>query len=123
MADQLLGKAYIRVDGTLYDTLSGASISNITGITRDAVVGSRVLGFTEKVAVPTIDCDMPHNPTTSVLALGSVTDATITFECDNGTVYVLNDAWCSNPGKPTADGGKLAGVQFMAITADEQLGG
>jgi hypothetical protein len=119
---QLLGKAYIRVDGTLYDTLSGAKISNVAGIERDAVTGSRVLGFVEKVAVPTIDCDMPLDGSLSVLDLMSITDATITFECDNGTVYVLNDAWCSKGGEPTADGsGKLAGVQFQSLTGDEQL--
>jgi hypothetical protein len=122
MAGQLLGKAYVRVDGTLYETLSGAKISNVTGIERDGVTGTSVLGFVEKVVIPTLDCDMPATSDLSVEDLGAITDSTITFECDNGPVYILSNAWNAKAGTPTADGsGKIEGVQFMAITGNVQM--
>ncbi|HVJ53451.1 MAG TPA: phage tail tube protein [Aliidongia sp.] len=120
MAQQRTGRAFVRANGTLYETLDGAKLSNIAGIERSAVTGAAVFGFTEKTAIPTIDCDFAHGPGVSVATLIAMTDVTITFECDSGVTFVLGDAWCSKGGDLAADGSAKLTVQFMALTCQEQ---
>jgi hypothetical protein len=117
---QYTGRAYIRADGTLYETLAGAKLTNPFGIERQAVVGADVFGFTEKVVVPTVDCDFAHGPGVSIGVLGAMTDVTVTFECDSGVVFVLSNAWCAKAGDLTADENAKLTVQFQAKSCTEQ---
>jgi hypothetical protein len=118
MANQVTGKAYIRVDGALLRSKDDAKL-NIGGQTRSAVVGNDVHGYTEETTPPELECSISHMADTRLETLRNITDATITFESDTGPVYVLRHAWLVDPPALTAKGGEVA-LKFQAITCEEQ---
>ena len=105
---QRLGKAYIKTNGELLETMPGASI-DIGGVERKPVVGdSTVLGYAENVKESMIECEVAVGPGTSLTKLGAIKDATVTFECDTGQTYVVRDAFVTETIKATAaEGGKV----------------
>lgn len=113
---QLTGRVHIRVDGELLATQEGSKLNNPTGTEREAVVGNKVHGYIEKTVVPGVECTLSHSRALSVTRIGAITDATLTFECDTGVVYILSHAWTASVA--SLEGSKLA-VKFEAESCEE----
>lgn len=116
---QRTGRAFIYIDGTLQETMKGATLDGIIGLERDDVTGSAVYGFAEEAKAATLTCSFAHGPDLSVEAIGAITDDAITFQCDSGPIFNLEGAfYCSS--KLDVDGHKLD-VVFKAPICEEQL--
>ncbi len=113
--NKITGKAKIRVDGQTYKTLDGATITP-GGVSREAVVGDEVHGFKESIKEPTLQCKLAHTATTNLIALGKIDNATVEFETDTGVIFIMREAWTSEP--PSMSGGEVD-LSMAAMTADE----
>ena len=116
--NQVTGLVYIYVDGKLLKSKEGAKLTNITGVSRAAVTGHRVYGFSQKVEVPTVECKLADTADLSLAELGAISDSTVTFETDTGKRYILRNAWCSNAIDLTGGEGDVD-VTFMAMACEE----
>lgn len=106
MSNRVMGKAQIKADGQLLDTLPGATL-DIGGETRTTVVGAnRVLGFTGAVAQSKLECEIAVKAQTSLAAIGRWEDLTVTFEADTGQTWVISHGWVTNPPTTTDNDGK-----------------
>lgn len=116
---QRLGKAYIKVDGELLETMPGAKI-DIGGFQRPSVDGSHtILGYAETIKPSRLECEIAIGASTSLAKFRDITDATVTFECDTGQVYIMRNAWVSETLTATeGEGGKVPLV-FMGPPAEE----
>jgi len=104
---QLLGRAYIKVDGDTLRSNTGASL-DVGGPVRNAVVGNAVHGYAETIKEAVVECEISLAKGDVIDGLRSTTASTITFECDTGQVYVVRDAWLQDPPKMTdGEGGKI----------------
>lgn len=110
MSLKKIGKAYIKVDGKLLDSLPGAKI-DIGGVTRKTVTGSHNVGFSEENKPSKIECEIMFDASTSLRQIADISDATVTFECDTGQIYVVRNAWVSETlTLNETEGGKVAVV-------------
>ncbi len=116
---QRFGKAFIKADGKLLETMPGAKI-DLGGVTRDVVIGANAVhGYAEKIKEPMVECEISLGVDATLKDLAAITDATITFECDTGQVYVVRNAWLAEPPVLTeGEGGKVP-LKFVGITAEE----
>lgn len=119
---QRLGRAFIKWDGKLLETLPGAKI-DIGGVDRDTVTGSNaVLGYSEKTKPATLECEISLGTQTRLADFAAITNATITFECDTGQHYVMRNAWLTeSPNATEGDGGKVP-LKFASTPAQEVIG-
>ena len=106
--NQRTGKVYIQIDGVSMESMDGAKLTNYEGNERDAVSGTDVFGYLEKVAVPTIAAEFAHGPLIIMDAIAAITNSTITFQCDSGPTYALLNAWKSKGSELTGGQGKVA---------------
>lgn len=120
MSKQKFGRAFIKTDGSLLETMPGAKI-DIGGVARKEVVGSHGGGFAEEHKLATLDCEIMMGPETSLAAIGAIDDATVTFECDTGQIYVMRNAWVAEtPAATEGEGGKVP-VKFQSEPAEEVM--
>jgi hypothetical protein len=77
-----------------------------------------VHGYSELPVVPYVSGDVSTIPGTSVEDIDAVTDATITAELANGTVYVLRNAWRAERSTINTRDGQF-NVKFEGLTCDE----
>ena len=94
---QVTGRVYVALNGQRIRSKEGAKLSmggpERTAETSDAGVD----GFSEKTAVPRVECKINHTADTSLKALQDFKDGTLVFETDTGKVFTLTDAWCAKP--------------------------
>jgi hypothetical protein len=116
---QRLGKAYIKANGDLLESMPGASI-DIGGVTRKVVKGNNtILGYSEEPKESTVECEIAVGPATSLKKLAALADVTITFECDTGQTYVCKNAFLTETPKASdGDGGKVP-LKFAGMPAEE----
>lgn len=115
---QLLGRAFIKVDGALLRSNAGAKI-DLGGFVREPVIGNQVHGYAEKVKEASVECEVSLAVGDSLETTRNITDATITFECDTGQVYVVKHAFLMEPPIITeGEGGKIA-LKFAGEPAEE----
>jgi hypothetical protein len=94
---QVAGKAYITINGKRLRSKEGAKL-NTGGIEREpANSDSGVDGYTEKQAVPQVDCTINLTPDISLQEIQNFKGGTLTFETDIGKIFTLKDAWCAKP--------------------------
>jgi len=86
------GKVYIRLNGSLVESMQGATLNNPTGGKRTPVVGNDVYGWAESVVAPTIEFDIAHGPDVDTDDLWAFVDGNMTFECDSGPTYICAPA-------------------------------
>lgn len=104
---QLLGRAYVKIDGAVLRSNTGAKL-DVGGVVRSAVVGNQVHGYAESVKEATVECEISLAKGDSLEGLRNTAGATITFECDTGQTYVVRDAWLQDPPVMTeGEGGKI----------------
>ena len=111
----VLGRATIKYNGKTLLTEKGAKL-NVGGIARKDVVGDEVHGYSEEMTAPFIDCTINVTKDTDLKALQDITDATVTFEGDIGSVWVLKNAWSSTPPEITAAEGGKCPVKFTGMS-------
>lgn len=114
-----LGKAYIKTDGDLLETMPGASI-DLGGVNRKVVKGNnKILGHCEEPQEAMVECEIAIGPQTSLARINAMSDVTITFEADTGQTWVVKNAFLTAPCKATdGEGGKVP-VKFAGQPAEE----
>lgn len=116
---QLLGKAFIKVDGQLLETESGASL-DLGGVTRNTIMGgNKVLGYAEQPKQSVLTCEIAVSRNTSLAEVRDWSDVTTTFEADTGQTWVQRNAWCVNPPVVTAGEGGKVPLTFEGAPAEE----
>ena len=115
---QLVGRAYIRVDGELWRSLAGAKI-DVGGIVTASVVGNEVHGYTESIKPAMVECEVPFAKGESIEKYRNLKDVVVTFELDTGQSYLVRDAHQIDPPVITdGDGGKIP-MKFEGQPAEE----
>ncbi len=114
------GRAWIYVDGQMYESGDDAKVTGVMGLKRNIVKGADVYGYTEEVQEATVVASFFHGNGLTLAGFKKMTDVTVVFKCDTGAVYTLANAWCSEIGDLTAKDGKVQ-VTFAAAKADETL--
>jgi len=115
---QITGRCWLYVNGALLRSKAGASLSGVGSTERTPVVGAQVWGYSEKTVAPTVEATLAHTADLSLVALGQLVDATVTFECDTGVSYLLRHAWCENA-PDLADGEGDVKVKFCGMSIEE----
>lgn len=106
MSNRVMGKALIKVDGKVLDTLPGASL-DIGGETRETVTGAnKVLGFKSSPRPSKLECEIAIKNRTSAAEIARWTDVTVTFEADTGQAFVIPGGWVTEPPQITENEGK-----------------
>jgi hypothetical protein len=116
-----LGKAWIKVDGKLLETLPGAKL-DIGGDERGTVVGANtVQGYFETPKPSRLECEISVGKHTRLAEMRAWNNVTISFECDTGQQYVVQGAWMTNTPEMTAsEGGKIP-MTFEGPPAEEMI--
>src|SRR4051812_38728603 len=114
---QRLGRAFIKVNGQLLESLPGASI-DIGGFKRDAVVGNEVHGYTETRVPSMVECEVSVDKQSRPRDGEKWSEVSIPFECDPGQVFVVRNAFLPEPPKPTAGEGGRVPLKFSGPPAD-----
>lgn len=118
MSNKIMGKAQIKANGALQETLPGATL-DIGGPSRTTVAGANaILGFTEAVAPSKIEFEIAVKGHTSLAAIRRWDDVTVTFEADTGQTWVVSHGWVTNPPTTTDNDGK-AKVTIEGPPAEE----
>ena len=113
---QITGRVYITINGTRLRSKEGASL-NMGGAEREAVTSDAgVDGYSERIAVPSVDFAINHSADTRLADLQAITGATLIFETDTGRIFTLQNAWCARP--PTLVKGDVS-LQFMGTECIE----
>lgn len=105
---QRLGKAFIKVNGQLLESMPGATL-DIGGVSRAAVVGANTVhGFFETPKPAVVSCQISVSKDTKLEDMNTWADVSVTFECDTGQVWVVRQAFLTEPPVMTAgDGGQV----------------
>lgn len=116
-----LGKAFIKIDGKLLESLPGAKL-DIGGHERTAVVGSNsVQGFFETPKQSKMECEITVGKDTRLADMRLWDAVTISFECDTGQMYVIQGAWMANTPEMTASEGGKVPLTFEGPPAEEMM--
>ncbi|HAF2129803.1 TPA: phage tail protein [Salmonella enterica] len=103
--NQYQGVATIRVNGSEYATLDGATFTP-SGHEREVVKGAGVYGYRQKPKEATLECKFPaggdDSPVTS--DINTWTSVTIEVVTDVGEVHMMTKAWSSEPASLTGNG-------------------
>lgn len=119
------GRAYIQVGGLgLLPTMPGAKL-RLGGVERTPIMsGGRVVGYAEKDEPAVLTCSVSIGVGDSLAAIQRVLDATITYECDTGTTYMVAQAFCAKVLELQGSDGSTGNVQleFVGNPAQEMFG-
>lgn len=116
---QILGRAFIRVNGQTIASMPGTAKLNPGGVERTPIVGDfGFLGYSEKPVHGEIECEIAVSADTDIAALNKTTDASITFEADTGQVWVMRSASLATPVNVQSGEGK-APVKFIGAQIEQ----
>ncbi len=116
-----LGKAIIKVDGKVLESLPGAKL-DIGGIERTTVVGANaVQGFYETPKPSKLEAEISVGRDTRLADIRSWDNVTVSFECDTGQMYVVQGGWCTNTPEVTASEGGKVPIAIEGPPAEEML--
>jgi hypothetical protein len=101
------GRAWIYVDGVLYESGDDAKLTGLIGVKRNTVKGASVYGFTEEVMETTVVASFFHSAGLLVKAFADMTDITVVFQCDSGPVFTMAGAWVQEVGDLGVKEGKI----------------
>ena len=113
----LTGRAFITLPGFgRIESEKGATL-NIGGFTRETIIADTgVAGCTETPAVPSIECSAIHRAGLSLKKLADLKNINVDFETDSGGLWVLQNAWLTEP--PSLSDGKIP-LKFEGVRAEE----
>lgn len=96
MANKILGRATVKVDGRTVLNKRGATL-DIGGVQRTPVIGSQgVHGFSEEIQAPKLDLRITQDASFALEDIRKIENATILFQGDDGVSYVLNGAFSTS---------------------------
>lgn len=115
---QITGKAIIRVDGEEMRTEDGATL-NIGGSSRSSKMGGgKNHGYQEEDVPCSMECNIYHEKDLSLRWLSDITGATVMFETDTGSEFVLRDAFTTEPAVLDSKAGTVP-LKMEALACDE----
>lgn len=92
---KVTGRVFVTVAGTRLASKEGAKLI-MGGFDREPVIADTgVVGYSEKIVAPGVECTIVHTAETSLEALRNITNASLSFDTDTGKSFVLSGAWCS----------------------------
>lgn len=117
MADkQLIGRATIKYNGKALLTEKGAKLT-LGGVERKPIVGDQYHGYIEEAKEASLECTINVSKNTDLEEIHAITDGTVTFEADNGLMWVMRNAVSGKVPEVTGgDGGKVP-VSFFGSKA------
>ncbi|MGG7557783.1 phage tail tube protein [Pseudomonas sp. ES3] len=110
MGQKIAGTAYVKVDGAQL-TISGGGEAPLMDKKRETVSPGF---YKEEELAPYLKMTALHTPDFPHKALTQGTDMTVTFEFNNGKVYVLSGAYLVGEPASKADDGTLD-LQFDGV--------
>lgn len=117
--NKVFGQAKVTIDGTTYST-SGESSLEIGGTVREAVGGDNEAGaFKETTQPAKLTTSLLYKAGVSLSALRAVDNATVILNCDNGTQWIIRNAYVAEVISFSQDG--KAAVVFQGPPAEEVL--
>lgn len=118
MANRIGGTAFWYADGRQL-ALHGAFTVGPSRFERTGVAGlDRTHGYIEAPVVQYIEGDVSTIEGTSIEDVDAITDATITAELANGSVFTLRNAWRAQRSEINAHDGRFK-VRFEGMSAVE----
>jgi uncharacterized protein YlzI (FlbEa/FlbD family) len=118
MSNRFAGVAYWSVDGRQLAVRGNLEVMP-SRYDRTGIAGQdAVHGYSELPVVPYIAGDVSTLEGTSVENIDAVTDATITVEMANGSVFVLRNAWRAERSTVNTRDGQFH-VRFEGLSCDE----
>jgi hypothetical protein len=118
MSNRFAGVAYWSVDGRQLAVRGNLEVMP-SRYERTGVAGQdAVHGYSELPVVPYVAGDVSTLEGTSVENIDAVTDATITVEMANGSVFVLRRAWRAERSTVNTRDGQFH-VRFEGLSCDE----
>lgn len=101
---QVFGKAVVTVGGKRYNTKPGASLDP-GGTSREPVVGDGgVAGNQDSINAPQLECTIIKTADVTLKEIQDITDATISFDGDDGSSYVISGGFSGPAPKLSRDG-------------------
>lgn len=120
MSNRVMGRAQVKANGSMLDTMPGASL-DIGGVSRKTVTGgSKVLGFQEEPKPSKLEVEIAVKAGTSLAEIARWDDITATFEADTGQTYVISNAWVTEPPTVVDNDGK-AKIVIEGPPAEEMM--
>jgi hypothetical protein len=118
MSNRFAGVAYWSVDGRQLAVRGNLEVMP-SRYERTGIAGQdAVHGYSELPVVPYVSGDVSTLEGTSVENIDAVTDATITVEMANGSVFVLRRAWRAERSTVNTRDGQFH-VRFEGLSCDE----
>ncbi len=115
-SNHLTGRAFITAGGKRLASKPGAKM-NMGNLERKGEAGDAgVLGYTEAVAIPSVECTIAHSAQTSLQEYANMVDVTVSFDTDTGKSYVFRNAWQASVIELA---GKDVALRFEAISCEE----
>lgn len=112
----VLGRAVVTVGGKRYNTKPGATLDP-GGISREPVVGDTgVAGPQASNNAPSIECTIIKTDEVTLKEIQDITDATITFDGDDGSSYIITNGFNGPVPKLSRDG---ISATFYGISCEE----
>ena len=120
MSNRVMGKAQIKANGKLLETLPGASL-DIGGEARETVAGANTIhGYKSSIVQSKLECEISVKEGTSLDEIRRWSDVTFTFEADTGQTWVVANGWNTTPPTATDNDGK-AKITIEGPPAEEML--
>ena len=111
----ILGEATIRCNGVELKTEGTAKYFPGGKERQVRIGGGKVRGFSEKTVAPYVECQLAVDEDVDVIEINAITDATITFDGNNGLKYIVTGAALESPigisDEGTTDTGKWVGTK------------
>ncbi|RMG60285.1 MAG: hypothetical protein D6717_00345 [Gammaproteobacteria bacterium] len=117
MSNQVQGRITISTASLgVIRSMPGATL-DLGGVKREPVEDDQgTAGYKETPSTPKIEATFVKKGGVSARAIGDISNEDISFEGDDGSHYVLREAWCSEP--PQLSAGEIK-VTFAGIRCDE----
>lgn len=115
---KVTGIVKVYINAQLQRSKEGASLK-FGGHERAAVVGHSVYGYAEKPVASEITFTLADMADTDLIAINDTVDATVRFETDTGKVFLITEAWVSEPVELAGGEGDVS-VTMMGQPAVEE---
>lgn len=118
---KISGRATVRIDGTFYDSLPGASITP-GGIQNTDQAGMWEVHHSEALIPAVMSASFPAKEGVSVASFQGKSGVEVTFVTDTGQTYIMRDAFVTNVvSLPVGGGGGYFPVEFKSNPAEELI--
>ena len=106
-AQKVAGTAYFKIDGVPL-TMRGSGKIKPSTVKREAITNiDTTISFKEMPVAGEMSLELEAGPGFSAQALNGISNATVTFEAANGTVYILNGGFQIDELEIDTDEGKV----------------